>query len=218
MFGSRPPRRGGDVLAWDLISLGSGKPWCGWLAGPPIWIATHHTNATKPCKKELTDGAVKCPYPHKQFPPRWRAYVPLWDETGTRAFTICCQRYEDQLMRVPHLAPVLIAKQAARGQPIKIWFREWCKGEPPITGAEKRPQDIRPFLVQLWNDPELREWWSANPTPPLPQYRVYAGPELAEGEGDQAPSVNRLDAHRINDAVAEVLRRVPSQNGVHKKG
>jgi hypothetical protein len=210
-FGSRPPKRVKGVLPWDLLKL-SDRCWRGWLAGPPIWLQCHHLNATRPCKSALTDGALRCPLSHKQFFPRWRAYVPLWDESGTRCFTVVSDRYEEQLDRIVHLSPVLVGKQAAKGQPIKVWDHAWTKGPPPITKGETRPQDLRPYLLVLWNDPELKAWASDSGIGPLPPYRLRADVAADEVPHETPPAV--ADRLAANDLFAKRARELAERNGV----
>lgn len=211
-FGSKPPARRARVTPWDLLKLDGMKPWKGWLAGPPIWLATHHFGRTLPCVSDLTDGGLKCPLSHKEFVPRWRAYVPLWDETGARVFTVVCDRYQDQLDKLPHLCPVLIAKQPMKGKPIKIWEAFWTRSAPQITSAAQKPQDIRPYLVILWARPEIADWFSSHPMGPLPeQARRAVVLEDSISEPIIDGKVDRL-RDRTNDAFAEAARKV-SANG-----
>lgn len=168
MYEARPPRRGGKVLPWDRLKLEGLKLWHGWLAGPPLWLPTHHHNKTLPCRHLLTQGALNCPHQHKEFPPRKRAYVPLWDDTGARMFIVVGDHFEEQLDAAPHLAALAVAKQPAKGLPIKVWVKDWAKGLPPISRAAQQPQDIRHFLLQLWNDPELKGFFADHPMGPLP--------------------------------------------------
>ena len=99
----------------------------------------------------------------------------------------------------------------ARGSPIRVWVKEWTKGQPPVTRGELRPQDIRPFLVQLWNDGELREHFNAEGFGPLP----ITAPALAETRGDGGDNVGTDHAtrSRINADFARVALAADGKNG-----
>lgn len=227
MFGVAPPPGGSSCAKWNHIKLVRGKPWRGWLAGPLVGVVCHHDSGTRGCRAAITGGKLSCGRNHELFPPEFKCYVPLWDEDGFRAFVVISEPAYPVAARLPHLAEVWALKTELHGAPIHVYPREWARKGPPCAVSERTPQDMRPFLVKLWKDTELREWFKSHPFPPLtpsPEPERIGEAVESDDEYDAGRErLRRLTAKGKVEAVPARLGEVlpglaPTKNGSHKGG
>jgi len=186
-----PGKSSGRGDAWNWVRLDKKAPTRGWLAGPIFGARCHHFKGTRGCPALLTGGKVPCGHDHNKYVPEWKGYVPFWDELGVRCFVVINEAWFELAQKIPHLGELWIVRTDFHGSPIKVYGKPWAREEPPISNLNKRPQDIRPFLLRLWGDKELAAHFRKHPMKPLP-----------------APAVGMLDAaHTRAEITAEVLAR-----------
>lgn len=213
MFGVPPPNRSNQVPTWNWVKLPKGKSCRGWLAGPIVGVMCHHFGGTRACAAMLTGGKVACGHDHDRFPPEWKGYVPFWSEEGVRSFVVIMDAWYDLAAKVPHLGELLVTKTEFHGSPIRVNSREWAAKEPPITAHEKRPQDIRPYLLRLWKNPDLKAHFAKHPFPK--QEEPGAMTRAAFVRAEVTEEVLKRTGKRDNvEPVGQVLDKI-LKNGKH---
>lgn len=215
MFSSRPPRKGSGLPYWDFIRLDPGKEWVGWLAGPIVGVEVHYWGGSRACRRVMTGGALKCVCDAQEVSTIWRGYVPLWDEHGIRCCALIGARYFDLAAGVKHLDPVKVTKTKRQGCPIRVESRAWTSGKPPVSNADLKPQDVRPWLLRLWRDNDLAKWLAENPGVTLKTTDAPLAPESFTPMLRE-PARRANESSRLPPMVGDVLPLPPTPNGKRK--
>ncbi len=230
MFESRKPRgQRSTVPYWNTIKLAPGKQWLGWRAGPTVGVESHWQFGCRVCRGDLTDGALACPMctalewrPGTTRPTRFRAYMPLWDEAGVRTVAIISETYFRLSEEVKPAGRCVVTKILSRGCPLRVDPRPDMDRPGFLSGAERQPQDLRPWLLRVWKDAELEAW-----------VRERAGPQRAKGKQSIVTPTTEIvmdhDAINRRFAAATKASAIPPDlgvvsdnvlsrlNGVHKR-
>lgn len=201
--GQKPPRTQ-EYLRWTILKLGFNKKTRGWKAGPNLGFVTHCTPFSKPCKSEITNGNLPCKWCDPQFPTSFTGYCPFIDESGDKIVGLYGRDSEDVISEIPFGAEIQIRKGASKNAPYKYVTREWCGHPCPWLGKLKVQHDIGPFLLQLWKDDELKQYFGMAPEcVPVPA-KV------------KKPERERLPDKPLATLLAQRAKLVsPSTNGVH---
>jgi hypothetical protein len=163
MFGSHPPEKSCRGNWWNWLNPAVGKSVPGWLIGPIVGVQTHYLNYTVPCRSDVTKGRMKCFCSGMHLESVWKGYVPLIDADGVQSFAVMGERYADVSYAVPLFAPVEVCRMRQAGCPIAVKRSEWTTEPPLLHGESPRPRDIRPWLLKLWRDTDLIDWFEAHP-------------------------------------------------------
>jgi len=220
---SRKPFRRGEVPNWEYVRLDAGKFRNFFLAGPVFGVATHYYPRTRACRKDITDGEVECFCDKEELETRWRGYVPLWDEQGVRWCVVIGERFGPQAMRIEHLAPVRVSKMTGRGTPIRVDQVNWSSTPPRLDARDEGPQDIRRWLIKIWGDKLLLDWWKSkkfDQTRPLPAKKRT---KLDTGFAKRVDDIEQVivpprvaPGAKVPASLEEVMAEI-GKNGTHKK-
>lgn len=217
MESQRPGRNAAKGDAWNWVKTEQGKPLRGWLAGPIFGVKCHHFKGTRGCSSLLTGGKVKCGHDHDRYAPEWKGFVPWWDELGVRCFVIICEAWLELAEQIPHLGELWIIKTSFHGSPIKVHAKPWAREDPPISTVNKKPQDIRPFLLRLWGDKDLSAHFRKHPMKPLAPIppAMYAAAHL---RAEITAEVKARQTAAGPPLVGDILKTFDHPNGTARKG
>lgn len=218
MFDSFLPFRSRPVANWESIEVLEGKPWKGFKAGPVIGVPTHYFDNTVGCRKALTRGALPCACDTMPIETRWRGYLPMWDLAGVRWVVILGERYGRQAMTIGNLKQLIVSRAPERGNPIRAVEQLWTVEQPPLNKAEKLPQDIRRWMLRVWSDSQLSQWFEENPMEALPADAPRAYTRTATQEEAKLKDMiqSRINCPNPRDANLPATFE-EAMNGTHKK-
>jgi hypothetical protein len=153
-----PGGRGKGVPKWDYLPVANGKYELAFMAGPPCGCWTHHLYGTKPCKRMMTEGKLRCAFCEEKYEPVWRGAVPLYDREYTRRFVWITEDYYESTCEIKLHDMVKLTRDKLEKSPVVIRAEPWRTTPIPITPAREKAADLMPFLVRiLWKDQELME-------------------------------------------------------------
>lgn len=177
---------------WTWTHLKTGGVLNGHLAGPVEWIVTHWHYRSLPCYTDVTDKRLECPHCKAGHRMGELGYVPIYREDG-RPCVVGIPSYNAAGLHGVGLGEAVKAfRGKERGDPIVVMRN---KGVPNISvGPEgSRPvADIREWLVRLWRDETLKEFFARGP--------------LADADADTAILRRAAETRR---AAEEAARDVP---------
>ena len=179
MEGQKPPAKGGH-LRWGILKPGWGKKYKGWKAGPNWGFKTHHAPRSKPCVAKITAGALPCRWCSPEYPDGFTGYLPIINDEGQKLVLLYGRDFEDIISDIPFGAEIQISKGGYQSAPVIVVQKEWCGHPCPWLGRLKCQHDIRPFLLQLWKNDELKKYFGMEPAKiPVPQCHAGVTPESA---------------------------------------
>jgi len=215
MFGSRPPQKDRRGRFWDWINPALGRGVNCWIAGVLVGVETHWMGRTQPCRFYITGGRMKCYCSTSKLGTEWKGYVPLFDENGVQCFAIVGERYAEVASSIPLFSPVTVSRLKSAGAPVCVKQSTWTDSPPPSRGEQLRPKDIRPWLLKLWKDEALIEWFEKHGNE---AEQPAAG---SSRRGNVVPDAvrERQRAAAGNDlppTIGDSLPRLPASNGKGK--
>jgi hypothetical protein len=227
MFSSRGPRPKDGLPVWQRIKLEVGKSLLVWCAGKCIGVETHFDKSSKPCRRQITDGALECCYCSVGWGSRWYGYIPCWDEMGLRRLAIIGELFHKQALAVAPPQCLKVTRTTAWGQPYRVEQSAALSGHPPISEADARPVDFRETLLRVWKDSELSTWCRKHKArtsdTPLslvtPTTIITPREELLRAAADAQERGKRPQdrpAKGEPGTLAEVLKNLPHVNGKKK--
>jgi len=217
VFENFKPFRSRAVANWEVVHLEVGDKFRGFVAGQVWGVPTHYFDGTTGCKKALTRGALPCACDTMKIETRWRGYVPLWDLNGVRWVVILGERYGQAAQTLKHMTQVEAARCDERGTPNRVVEKLWTINAPKLSQADALPQDIRRWMLRVWGDEALAQWFEENglaappDAAPVTYTRVPTGEHdaLVEKLRERILTPNQRDAKLKGTAAAQV-------NGIHK--
>jgi hypothetical protein len=228
MFESKKPRKVAAHLRWKYVKVEKGAQFTAWTAGPLVGVPCHWDFACKPCRRELTGDVLACKYCLAQLRQRWIGYVPLYDQHLRQLVCGIGPDLETSVARLELHTPVRVRKGRSPVDPIIVERADWTTLGCFAQGRQSEPQDLRPWLLQLWDDPELTAFLSrgidpgATDLPPepikdedLPKAREQGKKEL---EKSAAILKNRLKGWQRDSESGQTTPTAsvnPSKNGKH---
>lgn len=221
----KPPERTG-IEPWTHYKLEPGDKVEGWLGGDWIGLDTHHTGRTKPCRKGVTDGALKCSLCSAKLEKLWRAYVPFVDRNFDKWHVVVGRGAWKGLELILPGDAVVITKTKLHGNPIMV---RKCNKRSPLTLEVNRfkPIDIIPWLGNLWKDFELADWMMKHKAAPADGSPVLVSDDKLEvrvsARGARAPrgGDGARGSGSLGDALELAMRRrglaaeFGKRNGAH---
>lgn len=215
MFGSRKPQKDRRGRFWDWLNPKIGASVNGWLCGPVVGVETHWLGRTQPCRFHLTGGRMKCYCSTSNLGREWKGYVPLLDENGVQAFAIVGERFAELAFSLTMFAPVTVTRLRSAGSPVCVKLSTWTDQPPPHDAGQRKPRDIRPWLLKLWGDKDLNEWLEAHPEV-RDQVQEEGPVERSVGPILKA-AARRAEQTRpeLPSTIGDVLPRSASRNGKH---
>ena len=136
---------------------------CSWV-GPVHGLQTHHLDQTKPCLKDFTGGDLDCPYCAHHVAKRWRGYCPAVDFSG-KQIVFLVGRQAGQLLELVAAGTVLTFKRGSWETAPVVFETFKTAIKTPIgrrftgDGVYAKGVDLTPWLVRLWEIPELNRWF-----------------------------------------------------------
>ena len=204
MFEGQKPAKKDEHLRWTVMKLGWGKKIRGWKAGPNLGIICHFVPTSKPCVKVMTAGGLECRFCDTEFAKGFTGYLPFIDEVGQKTIGLYGADFEEIISEIPYGAEITVRKGDYKAAPIIYTQKEWCGHPCPWLGRLKVQHDIRPFLMQLWKNQELKEYYGMLPE----KIPVPVTPKPADKKV--------IPDHPFAGKLAERFRQVePSTNGKH---
>lgn len=224
LFPSRPPRRGSGLPYWNWVKLEKGKDFRCYSAGPYVGVIVHWGEGSKPCRAEMTKGALKCYLCSMEAKKIWRAYVPLWDDAGQRRVVLVGFNFAHLLDDIGYLDAVKVTKTSLHGSPIRVEKFNWTTTPPALNDGDKRPQDLKPWLLRMWKDAELEKWLkkhAAKDDGQVLKEHAAKQPTIAEhlrSEAEQLEKGGKLKVNLRDRSLPASLEDVlPYLNGKHSK-
>ena len=162
MFGSRPPQKDRRGRFWDWVNPALGKERNCWLVGDIVGVETHWLGRTQPCRHYLTNGRMKCYCQTSNLGVEWKGYIPLLDENAVQCFAIIGERFADLAYSMHLFSRVTVSRLRSAGAPVCVKESDQPDGLFPFPETHKRKRDIRPWLLKLWGDESLNEWFSSH--------------------------------------------------------
>lgn len=148
--------------SWTWTHLRGGGVITGHLAGPTEWIVVHWIRRSIPCYSDVTNKRLACPHCRPGVRTSDLGYVPVYRDDG-RPIVVGIPAYNaDGLRGVEPGMPVKVYRGKDRGDPIRV-VRE--KGGTTVTIGDRgeRPlADIRPWLLTLWREQPLIDFFAAD--------------------------------------------------------
>lgn len=152
------PKKGGHHH-WDYLPVENGKSEVAYLAGPTCGVYVHDGQPSKPCRREMTDSELVCPYCETGDEPRWKGYVPLYDRDYQRRLLLISQGVRESVKEINHLDQVRCSRAKSSKASVIIRAETWTPKQCPRGDGRDVPADIEPVLFTIWKDAVLREWW-----------------------------------------------------------
>lgn len=208
-FPNQAPAGGRSVAKWDFVKLGPGDSWKGWMAGPMVEVNCHHRGGSHPCRHLFTCGKLKCADCKDGLPILWRGYMPLWDENGSRWYTVIGERYREGALALKFLEYVRVWKMESRGNAVRVDSASVKAPAPTAAIREREPADLTDFLLLVWKDRPLAQWLEAHP-PKEPKLDALSA-DVSMADAMKEVVVNRLkerEQEKLAEKNADFLKQV----------
>lgn len=164
MFESIAPSSLPPELRWRYVTLLPGEKVLCWLAGKPIGVDVHWGRNSQPCYKSITKGKLACYY-GERCSPRFVAYVPLITmERRERLVVIASKSLWPTVSAFAHGLPLEVLRPKRDNNPALEFKMYNGTGVDPANNkraSQRTPDDIRPYLLHLWQDRKLCEFCGA---------------------------------------------------------
>jgi hypothetical protein len=225
MFEHRKPGSKVDHLVWSVTQPEPGGRLRGWICGEQFGCDTHHVNGTKPCKKVLTNGAMDCQWCATGIRVGYTSWVPWFDELGRKCISLVGREMEGYVSSLILGTAITISKRKAANAPVLITATDWFSAPCPFIRRLKCWYDIRPFLMGLWGDKQLVEFYGSDPVMrPITEEerRTKNADHMSPTDFSGVKDIlkNRLTKWEVEieatDSDAPHDRKAPSKNGSHK--
>ena len=173
MFKSKDPSPRPLNLRWSYRKIAPGTDLHAWLAGPYCGVPTHWSKATgrsHPCRSAITDGLLACSFCQSESKTRWIGYQPLYAEPGAQIVVALSETVAPLVKEITGQrgslglgAWVRFFRTAGARDPLRISQQPTKTGSTfPVTLSRRGPQDLWPWLMQLWQDAELASAFEAS--------------------------------------------------------
>lgn len=157
-----PKRRKNKAPYSRYLKVEAGKSYGGWMAGEVFGCYSHRSGETKPCRANVTEDALKCPFCEAQQDAVWRGWVPLWDEDWNLRHAVI---NEDQLPTVEVIdfrAKIVLSKDKNPASPTTVREKVQVNRELSTDAQFLTPVVMLDVCLTLWKDSALAIWCDAN--------------------------------------------------------
>lgn len=192
-----PGSEGKDRSNWSNEPLKGGGQVFGWLAGEPVWVVLHPLKPSKPCRHELTNGALVCPHCQARNVPVLRAYVPFYRDDGAPKFVIIPDYNADGLRGVSTRQAIRCFRGRGIGDPIRVIRDPKTPDYKPPHAGREEPVCIEGALLRIWGVDELIRFFAETTTETTPEVPAPVKTEDTPGEV----------RYRVDDESRERIRR-----------
>lgn len=173
------------------------------VLGPMVCPLVHWSSPnTKPCVSALTNRAVLCRCDMEPLSVRRVAYLPVMTNAGERVVVILSNSVASALGDVPQHKLLKIARTTKKCAPLVVNAGDANQWTDVVRKRMTivQPQDIREYLLKLWNIPALTAWCEKR---------------RAE-EGDDANSVDATPPARESDNTPSLRGGDPMLLAAHR--
>jgi hypothetical protein len=162
MFESQRPSPRPEHLRWHYHRIPPGGELRAWIAGRLVGLHVHWSDGSKPCRKKITGGMLKCPMCEAQMRTRWIGYLPVLDHRQRQLVVAVSESIGPGAENLAEWTDVRFVRSAGARDPLRIQVMVGYEASK-CPEALKRPgsRDIRPWLIHLWQDGELRAFFQA---------------------------------------------------------
>jgi hypothetical protein len=216
MFHSQEPPRKAEHLRFTKLRLEPKQKVYGWKSGPHVGLSTHFLGSTKPCIKLITEGKLKCQCELLELRTQWALWMPFIDRTGQKMVAMSGEGAKEAVSRIPFGAPICVSKGKHSKTPYLIYEEAWTQVPCPYLRSLHFQHDIKPWLLQMWQLPEL-----------ISHFGMY--PERIPITASESDVLERIDEDKAE--ALQLLKRFtdelkgkqsdtqpsPISNGKHKK-
>lgn len=170
MFTSKKPQPRPDHLRWKYLRIAPGEQVEAWIAGALVGVDCHWAGCSKPCRDAMTGGKLPCYWCEQKAKRRWVGYLPLYQWQPYRQIVITVS--PDVGLGLVETARLgvwsLFGRTMGVRDPLYVRFpNDHTNRALPVTLHRKGPADIRPWLLHLWQDEELEQFFlPASPASP----------------------------------------------------
>jgi hypothetical protein len=193
-----PRKRVTKCVTWARIKWPKDKSFAvnAWLAGPIKWVLCHHKGVSKPCRDELTKGAIKCHLCMTHPNVSWVGYVPLYDESGKTLFTQVKDSAYDIVSRIQPFDAVRVMRGGDQFDSISVTPSKWSARYQPNSDARREPAQMDSFLLRLWVDEELIKFFTQ-----VPRTDVERAYDKVVEKREEAEDAGRKLLEKIRDRI-----------------
>lgn len=158
------------ALRWRVERFAPEDVRKGWIAGPTVRVVTHWTGKkTTPCAWALTKGAVRCACQSASMAKRTVGYMPMIQTDGDRVVLFVPDSVALKHAGIPFGKAIQVSrpKNPTAAYKVKQLGNDELSSTLQKTVLAKGPQDIKQFLLHLWQMPALTLHFSAEFYPSL---------------------------------------------------
>jgi hypothetical protein len=127
-----------------------------------VWVAGHWAGSHKPCRSVITNNQISCNHCLTKAKQREMGYLPVYDEHLRQCVVGIGPDMRASVQRLKTHQPVQIKKGRAPNDPIIVKHEAWTAMPCYAEGRQGNPQDIEPWLLQLWGDEELIQFFTGS--------------------------------------------------------
>lgn len=198
----RPGPRKNGHHHWDYLGCENGKSEVGYKAGPTCGVYVHDGRPSKPCRKEMTNGEITCPYCLTEDEPRWKGYVPIYDRDYQRRFCIISQGVRESVAEIPLHGQVRISRAKSSKASIIIRAEIWTPKALPLGDGRSAAADIEPVLFTIWNDAVLRDWYALHWNDPPRAHTSDNAVSLPASDAADRPAPAEIERQKLSREIA----------------
>ena len=175
---------------WRVHKIEPGNQVKGFKVGPLVMVEVHWADPhSKPCRCSITGGKVPCPCKEEMWATRKIGYLPLQTALGENVVVILSNSVAAIVKPLKQGAPISLSRSLVPKTPLRysVWGDYECGAEKRKRVEKYAPANIQPFLLHLWGDQVLNEYFAqllANPPgptlPPPPPPPPFKKPTRSE--------------------------------------
>jgi hypothetical protein len=201
------PKDRPDWKKWECVRLKPKESFKGWLVGPPHGFETHYYYATKPCVHEITSGQVECKHCVAKSRKEYQAYVPFFTHFAEWWVIIVGRKEYERIKQIPIWAFCEVVKPRAITVSPRVSYRDLDVNRLTPPGIRERGAvDLTDWLLNLWQETALTEWYAAQPP---------TNPPVVMSPLDPPVTTEEPAKKRRGKTVAQ-LTSTPLANGQHE--
>lgn len=148
---------------WRRLEMPAGAEVRGWKCGPVVPAIVHwNGEASKPCRHEMSSGALFCNCQKVKVAKRKLGYIPILHQNGERVVIILSNTVAARAKKLLHGDPIKLSRPTTPKAPIKIepWPSYEVSAETTKRVRKYVPCDIQAWLLRLWGDPLLTRYYA----------------------------------------------------------
>jgi hypothetical protein len=184
LFESAKPQPRPLHLSWHYQKIPPGGELKGWIAGEMVGVHCHWGgDNSKPCWKKITGNLLRCPRCDAELTReimaqpaklRWIGYVPLIVyQSLKREVVVVSESVGPRVEALPVGCAVKFVRTQGKRDPLQVHQLESrdtggsidaLGARPKWIGQKLRGEDITEWLLNLWEEPGLKEFFLKKPS------------------------------------------------------